>query len=504
MRRECGLLLCIMVLCVAGGALRAEDSDIGELRALLVEQQKTLAEQSAKMAAQDARMTDLQAKMREKAGASSDPVDKAKGVVGIRKNAVVTVGGQLNTRYVGTTGNVEHDAMDGAGMQKRSEYKIGNFSITDAKLSFKIDVNENFDAFVQLDLQHDSDRLTRTAGIAQKYWVRWKKAVCDTSFGVLIGRNDFIFSDRYNVGQYSGLLGKHDDFGSTFATKGITIYGDDVSTPTYTGPGGQLGEGMFSHRGNLTPNHVGWDYSRTTQINPYLELMDGKLRFDLSLMQAPERLAGGTSNTVDPATSNGVTEYRSINYGLGSGTFRIMWKPIEGLSLTGSVANFYQGNAHDGSTNRWDARKGISSWATGHSEWISKNATATNISIRYNPSFAKAWNFWGKWTHGWNDGWTKDLDSDAFNLGASYTFLKRWTVFAQGDYFTNKNKRSVVENWYEGNIWASYAGIKYAFPYGANLELGWRHEEYSYKNRAGYKHTKGKLDTIYGHVGYDF
>ena len=488
--RKVDLLLAMALAVAAGGAVRAEDGEIRQLKALVAEQQKLLSEQNSRMAAQDARMDDILAKI---SAAKGGTADEAKAVVSIKKNAKITIGGTVNTRYVATFGELESGTA-ATGRHKVSGYKIANFGITDAKLNFNIAVNDHFDAYLQLDLQHDPNRIQYTAGIAQKYYIRWKN-ICDTGFGVIIGRNNFIFSDRYNVGQYSGLLGKHDDFGSTFATANVAAYD--------TAPGGSQGEGMFSHRGNLTPNHVGWDYSRTTQINPYWESADGALRLDLSLMQAAERLTG-TSNTVGAQTVGGVGENRSINYGLGSGTFRIMWKPIDGLTVTGSVANFYQNNQHGGATNRWDARRGTSTWAAGHPEWISDNATAANLSLRYNPACAKAWNFWGKWTHGWNDGWTKDLDSDAFNLGASYTFADRWTLFAQGDYFATRNKRDVVQNWYKGSIWALYGGIAYALPYGVNMELAWRHEEYGYKDRTGYKHTKGELDTVYGHIGFDF
>ena len=502
--RTTSLLACIMLVLCSQMAVFAEDSgEIRELRALLEEQRKMMAEQNAKMAAQDARLSDLQAKMTEKAG---EPVDKAKGLVSIKKNATVTVGGLVNTRYVASINSVEHSPAPGVGRTKRSDYKKTDLAITDAKFNVDIKVNDHFEAYLQLDLQHAQNRIDNVAGVAQKYYIHWKN-IMESGFGLLIGRNNFIFSDRFNVGQFTGLLGRHDDFSANYLIDGIGLYDNR--------PGGMAGEGMFSGRGNLMPNHVGWDYSRTTQINPYWQSEDGKLRVDLTLMQSAERLHG-TANTFGAADYNGdgIWERRSINYGLGSGTFRIMWKPIEGLALTGSVANFYQRNQRDGGTNRWDGRFGTSTWATTgsiaagnlvvHDEWIASNATATNLSFNYNPVCATSWNFWGKWTHGWNDGWTKDLDSDAFNLGASFAFGNGLTLFAQGDYFTNRNKRAEVQNWYRADIWAIYTGLIYRLPYGVNMELGWRHEQSSFEDRTGFAHTKAKADTVYGHVGFEF
>jgi hypothetical protein len=493
-------ILCTLVLFYSWTSYGVAGDELSELRSLVAEQTRALNEQNARMAAQDARLADLSAKMRDSEKTSAD---KAKGVISIQKNAAVTIGGQLNTRYVANFGEVKSGTPD-TGRRTVSEYRYGDFSITDAKVNFDIKVNDHFDAYLQLDLQSSPARIEHTDGIVQKYWIRWKN-IYGSGFGILVGRNNFIFSDRYNVGQYSGLVGKQDDFGSIFKTVGVPYY---VGVPTGNNPapspvGGYEGEGMFSHRGNLTPNHVGWDYSRTTQINPYWESSDEALRLDLTLMQSAERLSGA-SNTVGATISGGTPVYRNINYGLGTGTFRVMWKPVEGLSITGSVANFYQNNQSGGNTNRWDARRGTSNWAVGHPEWVSSNSTATNLSVRYNPGFAKAWNFWGKWTHGWNDGWTKNLDSDAFNLGASYAFKNGLTLFAQGDYFANENKRREVVDWHKANIWAIYSGMIYKLPYGVNLEMGWRHEEYSYKNRAGFKHTKANVDTVYGHVGFDF
>jgi hypothetical protein len=485
------LAVCIMFLLYSQVILGADSAEIQELRALVAEQGRMMREQNAKMAAQDARLADLHAKMAE---SGQRPVDKAKGVVSLRKNAAVTVGGMLNTKYVFSTGDVEHGTA-AAGRKTVSDYRIGSLSISEARLAFDMKVNDHFEALLQLDLQQKPGRTDNTSGIIQKYYMHWKN-IRDTGFGLLIGRNNFIFSDRFMVGEYSGLLGRHDDFTSIFTNA-------NIDKTFYDGPGGKDGEGMFSgRRGRLVPNYVGWDYSRTTQINPYWESEDGKLRLDLTLMQSAERLEGDSS-TVDAALVDGVTKVRSINYGLGSGTFRVMWKPLDGLTMTGSVANFYQNNQYGGYTNVWDARRGPSDWALGHPEWISGNATAANLSFNYTPVCADAWTFWGKWTHGWNDGWTKDLDSDGFNLGLSYTF-RNLTLFAQGDYFTNRNKRAVVENWYRADIWAFYTGLTYSLPYGVSMELGWRHEESRFKNRAGYTHPKGTLDSVYGHVGLLF
>lgn len=482
------LAMCVAVFALIGGIALSEDLDVRALQ--------------AKLAAQEARLNDLQAKM-DSAGKASPK--QTEGVLSVRKNAVVTIGGQLNTRYRFVSGKTESKltydtGTVGASYTKRMDIKKGNLHISHARMTASFQANDYFDGFLQIDLQHDTARLDNVGGVAQKYWIRWKN-LCNTGFGVLIGRNDLIYSDRQALGQYTNMLGGSDFIGQL---RNDGIYSSTSGAVT-AGSMAQ-GEGMFAGRERLMPAHTAWDHSRTLQINPYWESKDKKLRLDLSLFQGFDRKEGDTNlGQANSGFGADYAKYRGINYGLGSGTFRVMWKPISGLSLQGSVINFYQNFSRDGSNQVWvPGKEGRAAAFLADADRVSRNNTAVNFSVWYTPECFKRLTVYAKYQHGWNEAWMKDLDSDIIEAGVGFKLTEQISWFGTFDYFWSKNGHSDVTTWYKGNLWGVYTGFRYVLPYGVDVELGYRHDNASYKNRAGEKHTKGTVNTWYAHLGFRF
>lgn len=97
------------------------------------------------------------------------------------------------------------------------------------------------------------------------------------------------------------------------------------------------------------------------------------------------------------------------------------------------------------------------------------------------------------------------MDSDVVNLGASFALTDQLSVFAQGDYSYTKDGT----NGGNGQGWAWYGGLTYEMPMGVILEAGWRHETYRWKYRGDLlpgigTHVKGRHDTIYANLGFEF
>ena len=509
------LAICVAVFAVVGGIAVSED-----IEAL-----------QAKVAAQEARLNDLQAKMNSSRSGGGD----ADGIVSLRKNAVVTLGGTVNTRYFYRSGKINSTvatrvpgatpsngipaavgAASSANRIKRFDDRTGDMRISDAKVEMKIDVNEYFDAYLKMDLQDGAGR-SSVSGIAQNYWIRWKN-VCNTGFGLLVGRDALKFGDsqpigildtwaKDNGGMSADIMGWND----------YAVYNMTQPNPAPTGSYvvGTAGDGMLI-MGGIAPARTTYNWTRTTQINPYWESQDGKLRFDMSFIQSIDRINGLTD--ARQYTDNGVRERRSINYGLGSMTARVVWKPIEGLKLTASAMNLYAQNSdstlglwgHKGNGGNAHNSAMINVQGTNDRLRTAKNDTTLNLAFQYRPCFFSRLNVWGQWMHGWNTAWIDDQDSDVVNFGASYDINDRMTFFAQGDYVRTKNDQSVF--WNKGTGWAFYTGLNYKLPYGVNIEGGWRHEQVTYKGKGGSigrneyqgKHTKYKGDTIYAHLGFDF
>lgn len=466
-----------------------------------------------RLAAQEAMLRDMQAKIAALTAAGTGGgigggAGAAKGVTSILKRGTVTIGGLVETRYFyhnAVTKSSLRPATENGATVYRGDYreqsrrtaarfKYGDLKVAEAKLRAKIDLADNVDAFVQVDLQTKASRANNVSGDGQKYWVRWKN-IRDTGFGVLVGRNEIAFGDQQKFGICTGYTGASFYMGSIGGAGVVT--GNRANSLAPDGRNYSLGEGMFVGWSSILPHHTGWDYTRTTQVNPYWEGLDGRLRVDVSLFQSFERIDGKT-NVVGP---DGHTS-RSINYGLGSGSARVVWKPVEGLQLTGSVVNFYQNNQHGGYTNGHEGRWGP--WNLGSPGRVSANNTAVNLSLILRPARLERVRLWGRWTHGWNEGWVRKMDSDAVNLGVSCDLSDRLTLFAQGDYLYVDNGHRDVRVWRKSKAWALYTALRYSFPYGVNLEAGWRHEQARYSDRGGYVHTKVRLDTAYAHLGLYF
>ncbi len=523
------LAMCVAAFALVGKIALSEDMDVRALQ--------------AKLAAQEARLNDLQAKMY--GAACGDEKKVADGLTSLRKNAVVTIGGNVNTRYFYRSGKVE-SALDvrstrlngqeiGYGQDNRratrmrevGNMKYGDLRVTDAKVEVKIDVNDYFDAYVKMDLQ-DGD--FARAGVAQNYWVRWKN-VCNSGFGLLIGRDALKFGGVTPYGIIGSWTKNNDGYNDVInmnamgETLGPRVLNDGQNMQGRAfgarGPDG-LGEGMFVGNGNM-PTRTIWDFSRTTQINPYWESQGGAFKAELSLLQSIDTRQNVAQlvNTDGTGSVNPVQEWRTVNYGLGSGTLRLTWKPIEGLKLVASAMNLYAKNWN----GRWGARQGLANsgkpfkydetqggvvanavnthWVDGAGAIQTNDSnTAINLAFEYRPCFFDRVNIWGSWTHGWNEGWIKDMDSDTISYGFGFDVTDQLIFFAQGDWMRVKNQQGNL--WHKASGWAAYAGLTYTLPYGVNLEAGYRHEVINYKDRNGFKHTKGTADTVYAHLGFNF
>ncbi len=494
MKRAC-LFLLSFALVAAGAAVAGEEGDIHDLQQRLREQEARIQEQDRKMAAQDEALNDLRAKF----GARPTSEEHPEAILSIQKNAKVTIGGLVTTKYQYTQAKIksthsldDHDAnpatpdtfeADGRGMVKRATSKTGDLSITDAEVSIQIDVNDYFDAFATLDLQNG---MGEDYNIAKVYYVRWKN-ICESGFGIKFGRDKLVFGDEgvgyldsYAAGNGDGIGGTVDGFQSAF---GGVAFG---ASPFFGG--GDYGP-------SIIPLHNAYNIDGVTQVTPYWEGLGGKLSFELSFMQNIYEDSPYMETGIDGTMyfrDNG--KYRSRNYGVGTMSARAVFKPIEDLKFTLSAAN-YRSNGTPYSLRGGDVA------AYGEDANFSKNNPVFGLAASWRPGFFSRLNLWGQWVHGKDVYFVKGLKSDAVNFGLSLDLKEGLTVFAQGDYL-----RSKYSQWgYNeiGKAWAFYTGLSYSLPYGVSFEAGWKHEKVTYKQN-GASVSKAKADTLYGLVGFEF
>lgn len=459
------LAMWVAVFALVGGIAISGDMDIQALQ--------------AKLQAQEARLNDLQAKMNSSAGAA-----EADSVLSIRKNAIVKIGGQLNTRYYYGNGEIKSNV--GGDMVKTKSLNWADFRISDAKINFAVQVNDYFDAFFQVNMG-DGPRMGgsnstgpggSSTGIstAQRAWVRWKN-VCNTGFGLLVGRGDLVFGAGNQGGMVlTGWAGGNDMFLNGWASA--------------------IGEtGGWSG----ATAHQGWDVSRTTQVTPYWEGMGGKLKIEASVFQAQDFYDGGRWNS--DGSANGGWGWNSVNNGLGSVSGRITAKPIEGLTLVASAINRKASDAYLLSNLVANRTYGD----------LASNNTAVNFGITWTPCFFPRLDVFGQYIHGWNEGWFKDLSSDTVNFGFGIRLTEQLKFVAQADYIRLKRGTDAAFTAQDGYMsgakttgWAFYPALRYTLPYGVNIEAGYRYETLNWKDGAGAKQQEGKLHTVYGQLGFDF
>ncbi len=474
------LAMCVAAFALVGGTVMSEDMDVRALQ--------------AKLAAQEARLNDLQAKMY---GTGCETQNVAEGLTSLRKNAVVTIGGTVNTRYFSRNGKVDSRYAEDAlgnyviadGRETVAKANGSGMRLADAKLEFKIDVNDYFDAYLKVDLQ---DMGGSRAGTAEKYWVRWKN-LCNSGFGILVGRDGV----KYGSGLGAALV---DDWNLNYSTGGDIPWNEALSSILARFGGAEAA----SFGGGMTPRHTHYDYDSTVQINPYWETQDGSFKAEVSVFSALDTNNSDT-NIRSYEGANGVLRSKSINMGFESYTGRLTWKPVEGLTLTGSVMSLYAKHG-DG---YWGVNDDGALDYIGRDFEVAARNTAANFGVEYIPCFFDKLRVWAQYSHGWNDFWVKGHDSNEVNAGLEFAFTDQFSVYVQGDYLSTKNDQADV--FHKSAGWAGNIGIKYVLPYGVNFEAGWRHEQVKYKSRiadgaiaAGEKHTKVKTDTIYAHLGFNF
>lgn len=442
------------VFALVGGIAFSEDLDVRALQ--------------AKLAAQEARLNDLQAKMNSRGGNAGTADD----VVSLRKNAKVVIGGDFNARIYHYEGKIKEDL--GAGFVTTSKLQATDHRVNDVKLRVKVDVNDYFEAYFRFDFRSGESPTTRHDDNwkqAQTAYVRWKN-LCNSGFSILVGRNDLVFAGGAQHGA------------------------------TWSGFYGGAGESSINKlSGNIVAGHVGFDHSRTNQITGAWENPDGTFKAELSYFQAVDKEGQGDNRYTYSTVAGGVTTYhsnktKSINQGFGSGSTRLTWKPIEGLTIVGSAINMHNDTDYNG---------------YGSSGFEVANHTAVDAMIAYEPSFLPGFKVWGMFGYDWNAGWIDNVDVDKYQIGMSYRFNKLH-LYTFGEYMRSDNfgftsnglgASRVYGDGLKTKAWAGQVGFKYFVGYGVDFDLGYRYEKHESKFQ-GYKYAKADLHSVHARLNFNF
>lgn len=520
-------ILCALVVLAASGGVAAEDGDIRSLQ--------------AKLAAQEARLNELQARMGS-AATRGHGAGAPSAILGIGKQASVTIGGLLKVRYwyndakitawdswgrletasgqaltgwggmteKGNTGRQRLAAAGGDAAQQaardtanawqtKARARLGDYTMFDAKLRAKITVNDHFDAYVQVDLTSSSDSASDNA---EMFWIRWKN-IGGTGFGVKVGRDDLVFGQPGYGMAKSWAGGDTGGVGRVRAAPFRNFIGADSHDSL-----------VFTS----IPAHARWDIGRIMQATPYWEGLDGRFKWELSLMQKAHndewnQARADQNDFAYRDADSSYPYYKSKNYGWGTVSSRLVYKPVEGLALQASIANFYDkapGTSHPGFAggSLWG---GAMPWRVGATtrgmgERWAKNNTNIGLGFRYRPAFMAKLLLWTQYIRGWNVDNLDGYDSDVVNFGFAYDFTEAFGVHAQGDYLRVKDGKRL--DYGDGTFssarkaagWAGWCGVQYRLPYGASLEAGYKYETITFRNKTNFANYDAKRATVTGNT----
>ncbi|GEM_PF-1080715 len=506
------IALCGALLAGCVGMAVAEDIDV-----------KSLQE---KIARQEALMGRLEEQVRNghgSAAANASVQDCAESVVSLNKNATVNIGGFVYNKYEYANGKIDsiyHNGQDASqgttdsiGRSRRAEINQSDMRISHARLTMKVDVNEHVDGMVHIDLQGSNDNRSDNC---HRYWLRWKN-ICNSGFGIKVGRDDLIFGANYATGEYATAAKSGEGALRDFQWG---TYKNNITNSSRLGMGNS----------GIMPAHNFWDNTRITQIAPYWEGMDGKLKIEASFFQHLSNNGGqGGRISNGRATQSQIYldghDYESRNYGFGSMSARVNFAPMEGLKLSASVMNFHDKNKDSDAHFTGTAQNptGLVASTPSWKNQQAKNNTAVDFAVSYTPSFLNRLNVWAEYNHGWNVFNRKDVDAHTLSYGMSWKLTDKLKFFAQGDYISTTDKLQevgqVFANDDKATYWAAYTGLRFAFPYGVVLEGGWKHEQTTWKQNVGLNNSsglatdrvatrqttlKGKTDMLYVHLGFTF
>lgn len=538
-------------------------------------------------------LADIRAKLAAQESAVMAPSagGEAEGIISLKKNAVVKIGGLVNVRYFNRNADIKYVNLDNGGMNTVSKVRESDLRVTDARLIVDAKVNDMVGAFFEIELTASGRGIagggSRVANGA-RYGVDSFEAgdnarqayiyftnICDSGFGLNVGRTSVPFGMNVNPGVLATLSasGRGDSY--TEMGGGVPAMGQAITignfapgamgfiNPVVAQNGGYtIGNTVYTRvnysSGAVVPFYGVTDHKRANQITPYWENKAKTFKAELALLQIDNDVyaenpygywgPAGWSTAGLPANSWYTTKYKTSDYGLQSGSLRLTWKPIEGLTLGGSLMNWHSGNDNGtaaqsfgqtgialagpgGAYNRlFTSGMGGAASTLGNlnaaqsAYWknsiYSDNYTFSSLGFDYRPACFKKLRVWSEWVHGWNYEFTKGNSSDAITLGVQYFFTEAFNMFLQGDYvsarrdgnninptwgnFNGPNNVNAFNAGYDKyNAYSTYVGAQYQIAKGVMAELGWRHEWLKWKG-LGSTLAKASADDVYAHVGIVF
>lgn len=436
--------------------------------------------------------------------------DVPERVLSIRKNAIVTVGGEVRTAYVYGKSDTHDpgfkpaDRPGGVGYRKL-DAKAGELYFPTLKFLVDARIHERWRVFLDVNFSN-------TRGIHQ--YRRYANLTAPGAGAAAKEVRGYRLEEKTDlINQAYVELMKGDHSGLGFLVGRMKLPFGLWNRPSVLPQ-------AFMDSPNLANSFLAGEDARSERallphasrmIDPVVAAMVNYemrdiIRFDAAVFEERD-----TRKTVR-VRGNGVTEVRSESSVPQSWQIGASIQPLEGWELTAHFRNrhnagrgignfvdsphrwdFAENRAGGGRDPRWDATNGQwSDSGTGPSFGSTKNEQSlivglaaevpnTNLAVR------------AEYARGWNQGFNHRIKSENVNLGLTYKLTPRLTVHGQGEWLLVKDgswmTRDGAEGWKRdsrrNHLYRAMVGLEYEAFKGMTVEAGWQYEYWRMKSRHG-------------------
>lgn len=381
------------------------------------------------------------------------------GLVSLRRNAVVTVGGELRVDY-----DFRRTKSDGPPRNVRGKY--GDLSIRHANLRLRADVNPNVSALFKIDLSAKDD-VTRDNEEMLEEAMLVMRAVGGAGLGFFAGKGKAPYGQDITIGilqSYHHAANRVDSAeGRVFIVDPPDDFHADPANPSFD---------------NALPPMRPGQFDRTYMAGVSYEV-EGVWKVEVAAFQPnrdeyDRRLVHGA----------GGSKYARSDIGLAA---RVWWSPVADLTVeaSGMVARSQSmGYAERRLDLAGDAR-------------AVNRAYAVSAGFDWRPG---PWHVFGEYQHAWDWNFSKGYDTNTWQIGVARMIGDRWRIGAMAEHLRidDRDSRQILDSY-----WKYTVNVKYTFADGLFLLVEYG-REWLRRDFSGALAHKRRGDYIGMRLGFTF
>lgn len=385
------------------------------------------------------------------------------GLTSLRKNAVVSVGGEVRVDY-----SYRQSKSSGSSSAAASSYdvKTGDLSVRNANLRILADVHPNIQAFFKLDFSSNPDRNREYEEILAEAMLV-AKSVGGTGLGFFAGKGRVPYGQDIALGMIQSY---HHAANRAESSEGPLF----LSNPRDKTPGAALNP--LPSGPPMRPGQI----ERAVVAGASYD-WDDRWRVELAVFKPN-----------DSEYESWVVERRGGRYASNIGAAaRMWWRPTEELTIEASGMA-----ARSNAMGRPGLRGDVDASARG-----AKTAYAVSLGFDWRRG---PWRVFGEYQHGWDWNFTRGYDTDTWQIGAAREFADGWRVggMVEGLHIRDRSVNAVREK-VSDDFYKLALNVRYTFSSGFFLLAEYGHEWFS-REGGGVRRERRQGDFVGVRAGLSF